>query len=227
VGGRIVQLSLKSKEGRSRGLPKRSVPELVITPDGVQGDFNRWRTEKAGGDPDQAVLLLTEETLTDLRAEGWPVQAGDIGENLTVAGLPADALRPGVRVRLGEVVLEVSKPCDPCTILHTLPYAGLERGPAFMRALAGRRGWFARVLQGGTIRSDTAVEIVSTGADGCRIVRDAEGLNTGVWPIRADRLVTPIDQFFTRSHAPIPHMDPSAWRLELIGLVDRPRSFSL
>ena len=141
MGGRIVQLSLKSKEGRSRGLPKHPVPELVVTPDGVQGDFNRWRTEKAGGDPDQAVLLLTEETLTDLRAEGWPVQAGDIGENLTVAGLPADGLRPGVRVRLGEVVLEVSKACDPCTILHTLPYIGLERGPhSFGRWRAGEDG---------------------------------------------------------------------------------------
>jgi MOSC domain-containing protein YiiM len=161
VRGRIVQLSLKSKEGRSRGLPKRPVPELVITPDGVQGDFNRWRTEEAGGDPDQAVLLLTEEILVDLRAEGWPVQAGDVGENLTVAGLPADALRPGVRVHLGEVVLEVSKACDPCTILFRLPYVGIERGPEFLRAIAGRRGWFARVLQGGTVRSDAAVEIVA------------------------------------------------------------------
>ena len=163
MGGRIVQLSLKPKEGRSRGLPKRPVPELVVTPDGVQGDFNRWRTEKAAGDPDQAVLLLSEETLADLRAEGWPVQPGDLGENLTVAGLPADALLPGVRVHVGEVVLEVSKACDPCTILHTLPYVGLERGPAFMRTMAGRRGWFARVLQGGTIRSNTPVEIVGTG----------------------------------------------------------------
>jgi MOSC domain-containing protein YiiM len=161
VGGRIVQLSLKPKDGRSRGLPKRPVLELVITPDGVEGDFNRWRTEEAGGDPDQAVLLLTEETLVDLRAGGWPVQAGDVGENLTVAGLPADALRPGVRVRLGEVVLEVSKACDPCTILFRLPYVGIERGPAFLRAIAGRRGWFARVLHGGTVRSDAAVEIVA------------------------------------------------------------------
>jgi sulfite oxidase len=227
VGGRIVQLSLKPREGRSRGLPKRPVPELVVTRDGVQGDFNRWRTEKAGGDPDQAVLLLSEETLADLRAEGWPVQAGDIGENLTVAGLPADALRPGVRVHLGEVVLEVSKACDPCTILHTLPYVGLERGPAFIRALAGRRGWFARVLHGGTIRSDAAVEIVGMTTDGRRLVHDAEGLNTAVWPVRADRLVTPVDHFFTRSHAPVPRIDPTDWRLEVDGLVDRPRSFSL
>ena len=219
MGGRIVQLSLKPREGRSRGLPKRPVPELVVTPDGVQGDFNRWRTEKAAGDPDQAVLLLSEETLADLRAEGWPVQPGDLGENLTVAGLPADALLPGVRVHVGEVVLEVSKACDPCTILHTLPYVGLERGPAFMRAMAGRRGWFARVLQGGTIRSDTPVEVVIMATDGRRLVHDA--LNTAVWPVRADCLVTPVDRFFTRSHTPIPRIDPTDWRLEVDGLVDR------
>jgi sulfite oxidase len=227
VGGRIVQLNSKPKEGRSRGLPKRPVPELVVTPDGVQGDFNRWRTEKAGGDPDQAVLLLSEETLADLRAEGWPVKPGDVGENLTVAGLPSDALRPGVRVHVGEVVLEVSKACDPCTILHTLPYVGIERGPAFLRALAGRRGWFARVVQGGTIRSDVAIEIVGMTTDGRKLVHDAEGLNTAVWPVRADRVVTPVDQFFTRSHAPVPRIDPTDWRLEVDGLVDRPRSFSL
>jgi sulfite oxidase len=221
--GRIVQLNIKPRDGRSRGLPKRPVPEIFVTPEGVQGDFNRWRTEKAAGDPDQAVLLLSEETMAELRAEGWPVQPGDLGENLTVAGLPADTLRPGVRVRVGEVVLEVSKACDPCMILQTLPYVGLKRGPEFLRTMAGRRGWFARVLQGGTIRSDAAVEV----AGGYRLVRDAEGLNTAIWPVQPDALVTPVDQFFTRSHAPIPRIDPSDWRLEVDGLVDRPRSFSL
>ena len=155
--GRIVQLNRKPKSGRGRGLPKRAVPELSITPEGVAGDFNRWRTEEAGGDPDQAVLLLEEETLAVLRAEGWPVNAGDLGENLTVAGLPLGALRPGARVRLGEVVLEISKACDPCTILFSLPYVGVERGHAFMRTLKGRRGWFARVLHGGVVRAGATI----------------------------------------------------------------------
>jgi MOSC domain-containing protein YiiM len=131
---------------------------LTITAEGVEGDYNRWRTEKANGDLDQAVLLLSEEILADLRAEGWPVQAGDLGENLLVAGLPPDALRIGTIVRLGEVVLEVSKPCDPCTVLFTLPYVGVERGPQFLRIMNGRRGWYARVLRGGTVGVDTPVE---------------------------------------------------------------------
>ena len=157
--GRIVQLHLKPKEGRARGLPKRAVPELTITHTGVEGDFNRWRTEEADGDPDQAVLLLTEDILSALRSEGWPVRAGELGENVTLADLPPDALQAGAQVHLGEVLLEVSKPCDPCTVLYGLPYVGTERGPAFLRTLQGRRGWFARVLRGGTVRPDMPVEV--------------------------------------------------------------------
>ena len=161
--GRIVQLHLKPREGRARGLPKRAVSQLTITPDGVEGDFNRWRTEEANGDPDQAVLLLNEEILVDLQAEGWPVQPGELGENLTVADLLPDALQPGVQVHLDGVVLEVTKPCDPCTVLYTLPYVGVERGPEFLRTMMGRRGWFARVLHGGTVRQNTPVEVTGPG----------------------------------------------------------------
>jgi MOSC domain-containing protein YiiM len=164
VRGRIVQLHLKPREGRARGLPKRAVSQLTITPQGVEGDFNRWRTEKARGDPDQAVLLLGEEILADLRAEGWPVQPGELGENLTVAGIAPGALQPGTRVGVGELLLEVSKACDPCIILYSLPYVGLERGPEFLRTVRGRRGWFARVLQGGTIRPGMPVEVMKPSA---------------------------------------------------------------
>jgi MOSC domain-containing protein YiiM len=155
----VVHLHLKPKEGRARGLPKRPVSRLTITPEGVEGDYNRWRTEKANGDLDQAVLLLSQEILAGLQAEGWPVQPGDLGENVTVAGLPPDALRDGAVVRLGDVVLEVSKACDPCTILYNLPYVGVDRGPEFLRVMHGRRGWYARVLQGGTVQQNAPIEV--------------------------------------------------------------------
>jgi MOSC domain-containing protein YiiM len=119
VPGRIVQLNRKPKEGRARGLPKRPVPELTITPDGV------------------------------------------LGENLTVAGLPAGSLGAGAQVRVEDVVLEVSKACDPCTILYGLPYVGMERGGTFLHAVRGRRGWFARVVRGGTVRVGMQVIVLS------------------------------------------------------------------
>ena len=61
-----------------------------------------------------------------------------------------------------------------------------------------------------------------------RIVFDAEAQNTGTRTnVTADHFVTPVDQFFTRSHAKTPTIDPKAWRLEVDGLCVRPRSFSL
>ena len=61
-----------------------------------------------------------------------------------------------------------------------------------------------------------------------RIVHDSEGLNTGEWPsAAADHFITPVAQFFTRSHAPAPGIDPATFRLEVAGLVDQPRQFSL
>ncbi|HUR95704.1 MAG TPA: sulfite oxidase [Gemmatimonadales bacterium] len=58
-----------------------------------------------------------------------------------------------------------------------------------------------------------------------RLFHDA--LNTAVWPISTDELVTPTDQFFTRSHAPTPQIDVASWRLRLRGLVRRPATFTL
>ena len=165
ASGRIVRLQRKPREGRSRGIPKRPVDELAITASGVEGDFNRWRTEKAAGDPDQAVLLLSEDVLAELNAEGWPVGPGDLGENLLLSGLPADALTPGARVRAGDVDLEISKRCDPCVVLYGLPYVGQERGPAFVRTMRGRRGWFARVIRGGVLRVGMEAGVVTRGLD--------------------------------------------------------------
>ena len=62
---------------------------------------------------------------------------------------------------------------------------------------------------------------------GRRLIHDAEGLNTGSWPVPADQFLTPEDEFFTRSHAPIPTIDPTHWRLEVGGLVRHPLSLSL
>ena len=159
--GRILQMSVKSQTPGERGLPKRAVTRLEIHATGVTGDFNHYRTEQLPGDLDQAVLVLTEEVLTALAAEGWPVRPGDLGENLTLADIPEAALGPGVRLRLGEVVLEISLACDPCTVLYALPYIGADRGPAFIRALHGRRGWYARVVQAGSVVPATPVDVVA------------------------------------------------------------------
>lgn len=59
-------------------------------------------------------------------------------------------------------------------------------------------------------------------------IYDEQCLNTGSsTSIGSGQVVTRTDEFFTRSHAPPPAIDPATWCLEVRGLVDTPNSYSL
>lgn len=160
MAAHLLQLSVKPKTADEVGLPKRAVPRLVITTHGADGDYNEYRSTRLGGDPDQAILLVTEEILLALRGEGWPMAPGDFGENLTLGAVPEASLMPGTRLRVGTVELEVSKRCDPCSNLYHLPYVGRARGPEFLRTTTDRRGWYARVRVPGTVSMGDAVAVL-------------------------------------------------------------------
>jgi sulfite oxidase len=60
------------------------------------------------------------------------------------------------------------------------------------------------------------------------IVHDVEPFNAE--PPRgelADRVLTPVESFYSRNHGPIPELNPQAWQLRVSGLVDRPLELSL
>jgi MOSC domain-containing protein YiiM len=158
--GRVARLGSKPRTPGERGLPKPEVAEAVVTPAGFATDYNLYRQTEKGGDPEMALLLMPLETLEELQREGWPVRPGDLGENVTTSGIPYARLRPPQRLRIGAVVAVTSRPCDPCDNLYALPYVGRERGPAFLKATLGRRGWFARVLVPGVVRRGDPIELV-------------------------------------------------------------------
>jgi sulfite oxidase len=60
-----------------------------------------------------------------------------------------------------------------------------------------------------------------------RLVHDPQGLNTAIWPTPTRELITPVEQFFTRSHAPTPTIDARTFRLEITGLVGRQLTLGL
>jgi sulfite oxidase len=59
------------------------------------------------------------------------------------------------------------------------------------------------------------------------VIHGADGLNAGPWPVSTDHFVTPTSRFFTRSHAPVPAVNPGTWRLRVEGLVRQDAEFSL
>jgi MOSC domain-containing protein YiiM len=124
---------------------------------GLEGDYNVYRHDISRDDPAMAVLIVPKETIEELGREGWPVRPGDLGENVTSTGIPYTEFVPGRRFRVGGTLLEISKPCTPCDNLFLLPYVGAERGPEFLKATLDRRGWYARVLEEGTVRTGDAI----------------------------------------------------------------------
>ena len=61
VSGSVFRLSIKPKVAGEVGLPKHAVPTLRISPAGAEGDYNRYRATELHGDPEQALLLVTED----------------------------------------------------------------------------------------------------------------------------------------------------------------------
>jgi MOSC domain-containing protein YiiM len=97
------------------GVPKRPVPDAVITTYGLEGDS--WAHPEIHGGPNQAVLLITAEGIEELTARGYRVYPGALGENLTTRGLDRRQLRLGQQLRVGRVLLEITKVRAPCATL--------------------------------------------------------------------------------------------------------------
>lgn len=95
------------------------------------------------------VLLMDMETL-----EEFGVPPGRVKENITTRGIEISGLRLGQHIRVGEALLEVTKPCTHCHLLD-------EIRPGLQEAMHGRRGMLCRVVESGRIRRGDGVEIVA------------------------------------------------------------------
>lgn len=130
---------------------------------GVEGDAHAGVTVKhrsrVRADPAQPNLrqvhLIHEELFEELRAGGFDVGPGGMGENVTTRGIALLDLPRGARLRLGErALVEVTGLRNPCAQLD-----GYRKG--LMRAVLDRdaagnvvrkSGVMAIVLEGGVVR---------------------------------------------------------------------------
>lgn len=131
---------------------------------GVDGDAHCGETVKhrsrVARDPTQPNLrqvhLVHDELHDELRAAGYAVAAGEMGENVTTVGLDLLALPAGARLRLGdEAVVEVTGLRNPCGQLDGiqpgLRSATIERDDAD-EIVVRKAGIMAIVVAGGDVR---------------------------------------------------------------------------
>ena len=117
-------------------LPMRATEEIEAV---ANRGFSGCAHAQPGGL--RQVLLMDLETLEEMQ-----LRPGEIKENITTRGLELRGLRPGQRLRIGEALVEVTVPCEPCKRMEEIR-AGLKC------ELRGRRGMLCRVMEGGRIRA--------------------------------------------------------------------------
>ena len=131
----------------ARRLPTKSVEHVEaeagagLIGDRYHGSRHRHVTIQSARDLERAAVEL-----------GTPIDPGLTRRNITISGgdIP---VRPGARVTIGDVELEVVRVAAPCRLLDD----GI--GPGAARALHGRAGSVLRLLTSGTIRVGDQVDL--------------------------------------------------------------------
>jgi len=135
---------------------------------GVEGDAHLGETVKhrsrVARDPNQPNLrqvhLIHAELHDELRAAGFALSPGEMGENITTRGIDLLGLPSGTRLRLGaSVVVEVTGLRNPCGQLD-----GLRQGLMAATLARDEHGKLIRkagvmgvVIVGGAVRAGDAI----------------------------------------------------------------------
>ena len=177
--GRILRLAARAYDTDSSRpssplytTRKDSKLTVSITPNGVEDDYNHYRTIALQSTLDRAVSIVTTNSMEFVRTHYPSAQDGDLGENLYVDGVAHASFWAGATVTIGDNVrLQITEPIEPCANLCKLPYINdakqspkqrIENCQSFLSRLDisdGLRGWYAKVLQPGMVRVGDAIRL--------------------------------------------------------------------
>lgn len=147
MGGTLVQVNVSNG-----GMPKLPVESARVTVDGLEGDWQKNR--KYHGGRGRAVCLFSEELYEALRADGFELAWGSVGENFTTRGVDLQSVGVGSRLRVGPCLIEITNVRVPCRSLDK------TWGKGLMKAIEGRSGWVAKVVEEGEVRAGDEVKVL-------------------------------------------------------------------
>ena len=141
------------------GVPKLPVKAAIVRYEGIEGDHNRFRTERRGGDPGRAVNIFSLERIAQLRKEGHSIGVGTTGENLTIEGIDWGRLGVGMTLKVGDATIELSEPCAPCWKIGD-SFEGQNFSRIDHDKEVGWSRWSAKVIEEGDVSVGDPVSVV-------------------------------------------------------------------
>ena len=141
--GAVAWIGLRP--AREVGMREADAAEAV-TGKGLIGD------RYVGGNGKRGITLIQAEHLPVIAtlAGHATVAPATLRRNLVVEGIPLIALKDR-RFRIGDVVVQGTGPCDPCSRMEA------ALGTGGYNAMRGMGGICARIIEGGTIHRGDAV----------------------------------------------------------------------
>lgn len=140
----------------ARREPMLAVAQAELEPGrGIVGDH--YRPKRSGR---REVTLIQYEHLSQIadRIGREGIDPELLRRNLVVSGLDIAVLQ-GRQFRIGAVVFEATGPCSPCSRMDE------ALGPEGRKAMSGRGGITAIILEGGAIHIGDTVEPLSDGGE--------------------------------------------------------------
>lgn len=131
----------------------------AVTGKGLLGD-RYMPSGGSSGSGKRGITLIQAEHLPTIAALSGhdAIDPARLRRNIVVAGIPLIALKDR-RFRIGEVLLEGTGPCDPCSQMEA------ALGPGGYNAMRGHGGICARIVAGGRLRVGDPVAAVDAGSD--------------------------------------------------------------
>jgi MOSC domain-containing protein YiiM len=158
--GSVLQVSISRG-----GVPKRAIPEGDIGPPGIAGD--EYAHPQIHGGPQQAVLLISSETISELTALGYSLYPGALGENITTVGIDRKQWRTGQRWRVGHAIIEFTTVRVPCSQLNVYG-TGIQKAIYDAQVKAGdpssprwaMSGFYASIVRPGIVRPGDPISLL-------------------------------------------------------------------
>ncbi len=143
---KIISINISSKKGTAK-IPIRKA-RLIIN-HGLEGDAH-------AGNHHRQVSLLGCESIKAMKRQGYNISCGCFGENITTKGITLYKLPLKTKLKINNVILEVSqigKICHrPCKIFYDIG-----------KCIMPKQGIFARVLKEGEIKVGDALQWIPQG----------------------------------------------------------------